>query len=483
MGQCALRLSQSGFENPTRHRPRNGATPHFSMSEILPNPTDAECMRLALEQAELAARLGEVPVGAIVLAPDGRTVLGKGHNLCIQGHDPSAHAEIQAMRQAAQALGNYRLEGCTLYVTLEPCAMCSGAMLHARLAQVVFAVADPRTGAAGSVLDLFAPSGINHQTRARALADTGEAATIRQQCTDLLTGFFRERRQQQATLRTQADKAPLREDALRPAGQGLAAEGVWQTASRWTLVPDPRDARGVAWRIHALEYGVDRAPCVVLLHGYAGCSMVWHEVAEAASQAGWRVLVPDLPGHGLSDKPRQAGLHTLEWHHAMLQAWLDRQALPNDWCLVTLDQSVLLAPVAASPQGGMALYPEDATVRWPDLQDQPNSGDWRLRSMRSPRFDGAAHWSANGLPSLDAFFQASYPDAGHRAALRWQTFAGQGASAVDCQWWQAHGQRLSLHGLTRAPVKEMQPGGRVRAALRHNIPHILHWLEQQRLRT
>ena len=115
---------------------------------------DEHWMRLALAQAQAAAQAGEVPVGAVLVRGD--QLIATGRNAPVAGHDPTAHAEIIALRAAAQQLGNYRLEDCTLYVTLEPCAMCSGALLHARLSRVVYGAADPKTGAAGSVVDLFA---------------------------------------------------------------------------------------------------------------------------------------------------------------------------------------------------------------------------------------------------------------------------------------------------------------------------------------
>ncbi|MBE0588708.1 MAG: tRNA adenosine(34) deaminase TadA, partial [Hydrogenophaga sp.] len=125
------------------------------------NP-DQRFMRAALAEAQRAAQAGEVPVGAVVVQA-GR-VIAIGRNAPIDGLDPTAHAEIVALRAAARALGNYRLDDCTLYVTLEPCAMCSGAMLHARLPRVVFGAADHKTGAAGSVVNLFAEPQLNHQT-------------------------------------------------------------------------------------------------------------------------------------------------------------------------------------------------------------------------------------------------------------------------------------------------------------------------------
>ena len=148
-------------------------------------------MRQALAQARLAGDLGEVPVGAVVVK-DG-VVIGRGHNQPIGRHDPTAHAEIVALRAAAELLGNYRLPGCQLYVTLEPCVMCAGAMLHARLERVVFGASDPKTGAGGSVVNLFAQEQLNHQT---ALV----GGVLADQCGALLKGFFGARRKAAAEL-------------------------------------------------------------------------------------------------------------------------------------------------------------------------------------------------------------------------------------------------------------------------------------------
>jgi tRNA(adenine34) deaminase len=146
---------------------------------------DRQFMQQALEQAHLAALAGEVPVGAL-LVRDGE-VVSKGFNQPITTHDPSAHAEMLALRQAALSEQNYRLPGTTLYVTLEPCAMCAGAMLHARVERVVYGAADPKTGAAGSVLDVFSSKQINHQT-------TAEGGVMGEECGQLLRDFFKERR-------------------------------------------------------------------------------------------------------------------------------------------------------------------------------------------------------------------------------------------------------------------------------------------------
>ncbi|HEX2831156.1 MAG TPA: tRNA adenosine(34) deaminase TadA [Burkholderiales bacterium] len=144
-------------------------------------------MRAALELAAQAEACGEVPVGAVVVK-DGE-IVGRGYNHPISAHDPTAHAEIVAMRDAAQRLGNYRLGGCELYVTLEPCSMCAGAMLHARIARVVYGAADPKTGACGSVLDLFAETRLNHHAAVTPGVLAADAVT-------LLQRFFLARRRQ-----------------------------------------------------------------------------------------------------------------------------------------------------------------------------------------------------------------------------------------------------------------------------------------------
>jgi tRNA(adenine34) deaminase len=146
---------------------------------------DEHFMGLALDLAHEAGAAGEVPVGALIVL-DGE-VVGRGFNHPIGGHDPTAHAEIMALRDAATRLGNYRLPGCTLYVTLEPCAMCAGAIMHARIERVVFGARDPKTGAAGSVIDLFAESRLNHHTSI-------EGGVLAEACGSLLSGFFAARR-------------------------------------------------------------------------------------------------------------------------------------------------------------------------------------------------------------------------------------------------------------------------------------------------
>jgi tRNA(adenine34) deaminase len=154
-------------------------------ASVLAEGPDERYMRAALELAAQAALKGEVPVGAVVVK-DG-AIIGRGYNRPITSSDPTAHAEIVALRQAAAALGNYRLAGCELYVTLEPCAMCVGAMVHARIARIVYGAPDPKTGACGSIVDLPRLATFNHH-------GTFEGGVLAEECGGVLKRFFAERR-------------------------------------------------------------------------------------------------------------------------------------------------------------------------------------------------------------------------------------------------------------------------------------------------
>lgn len=162
--------------------------PISAQHDVVTDEADRVFMRAALDLARQAAQAGEVPVGAVVVK-DGE-IVGRGSNAPISRHDPSAHAEIAALRDAAQHFGNYRLVGCELFVTLEPCVMCVGAMFHARIARVVFGARDPKTGAAGSVFNLFAETRLNHHARIHG-------GVLAEECGGVLSEFFAMRRAQQ----------------------------------------------------------------------------------------------------------------------------------------------------------------------------------------------------------------------------------------------------------------------------------------------
>lgn len=335
------------------------------MSE--PTATDLAFMRLALEEAALAARSGEVPVGAVVVH-QGR-VIARGHNQTLARQDITAHAEIQALRQACEVLGNHRLEGCELYVTLEPCVMCSGALMGARLRRLVYGAAEPKTGAAGSVLDVFANPRLNHHTRVHGGVMAGE-------CAGVLAQFFQARREDQARLRSQSF---LREDALRTPDARLPS---WPEGLRSGYVNDLPELQGL--RLHVLAAGQGGDAAVVLLHGSAQWSAAHAEAVVQLAKAGLAVYAPDLLGFGLSDKPKKTTWHSLAGHAAVLRAWL--WALPQQRLII------------ASPPSMAALV---------NLLSRDAVLAERLCCVGIDEPALAPPWQ--DLP---------YPDAGHRAALR-----------------------------------------------------------------
>jgi tRNA(adenine34) deaminase len=380
--------------------------------------SDPDFMRLALEQARAAAQAGEVPVGAVLVHQDPRTgahrVLATGRNTPIADHDPTAHAEMLALRAAGQALGNYRLDDCTLYVTLEPCPMCAGAMLHARLKRVVYGAADPKTGAAGSVLDLFAHRQLNHQTEVLG-------GLLAEDCGALLQDFFLQRRRQarQVALRDPSH-FPLREDALRTPEARFADLPDFPWTPRY--INDLPSLAGL--RLHYLdEGGSGDAPTALAgagtgtaegaarfaqapeaqhlawlcLHGQGDWSYRYRTVIAQLLAQGHRVVVPDLIGFGRSDKPKKEGAHSLDWHLQVLREFIER---------LDLRQVVLMLPGEA----GDAIA--ELGRRW--ARAEPG------RHAQTQTHDATPRAMPNEPDTQEArrAWDAPFPDAGHRAAQR-----------------------------------------------------------------
>jgi len=334
------------------------------------SPTDEHWMRLALAQACAAGAAGEVPVGAVVVQRG--ALVGQGHNATIVGNDPSAHAEIVALRQAAERLGNYRLPDCELFVTLEPCVMCAGTMLHARLKRVVFGATDPKTGAAGSVLDLFSNTLLNHQTQL-------QGGVLQQPCADALQQFFSAQRHRLATHRVQT-ASTLRQDALRTPARCF--EHLRALPGSSCLLHDLPALNGLRLHYQDTLVGGD-ANGVVGLHGARDWCVAWrHELTQALVQ-GRRLVCPDLIGFGQSDKPKKMSAHSLAWHASYLAQWIEQ---------LGLTRVTLLVPAAMQ-----ALAHE-------------------LQRVAGERIQGIdLHEPA---PVSEQERDAPFPDNGHRAALR-----------------------------------------------------------------
>jgi tRNA(adenine34) deaminase len=333
----------------------------------------------------------------------GGEVIAMGRNAPIGQHDPTAHAEIVALRAAAQTLGNYRLDGCTLYVTLEPCAMCSGAMLHARLDRVVFGAADPKTGAAGSQIDLFTQPNLNHQTKVHG-------GILALECAAPLREFFNERR---------VNPHPLREDALRTADAAFANLPGYPWAPQY--ISDLPTLAGL--RMHYLDEGPKDAPITWLcLHGNPAWSYLYRHMIPVFLAAGHRVIAPDLIGFGKSDKSKKDSFHTFGWHRQVLLEFVERLDL-EQVALVVQDWGGLLGltlPMAA-PQRYNHLLVMNTTLATGDEPLSPGFVAWREMCAKKPGFDIARLFS-RGNPQMSeaecAAYNAPFPDAGHRAATR-----------------------------------------------------------------
>ena len=358
-------------------------------------------MGLALEQARQAAAAGEVPVGAVVVK-DGQ-VIATGRNAPIASHDPTAHAEVVALREAARVLGNYRLEGCTLYVTLEPCAMCSGAMLHARLDRMVFGAADPRTGAAGSVLNLFAAPQLNHQTQIAS-------GVMAEACGQLLKDFFKTRR---------GNHAPVREDALRTPEDAFANVPDYPWLPHY--VNDLPSIPGL--RMHYLDEGPRDAPVTWLcLHGNPAWSYLYRKMIPVWLAQGHRVVAPDMIGFGKSDKPKKDSFHSFDRHRQTLLELIERLDL-HAVNLVVQDWGGILGLTLPmeSPQRYQGLLVMNTLLATGGEALSPGFLAWRTWCQHQPQFD-VGQLLLRGNPDLSASeaaaYNAPFPDKGYRAALR-----------------------------------------------------------------
>ena len=390
--------------------------------------TDQQAMELALQQARAAAEAGEVPVGAVVLQHG--EVIGTGRNAPIGLHDPTAHAEVLALRAAARHLGNYRLDGCELFVTLEPCAMCVGAALQARLSRVVFGASEPRSGAAGSVLDLFAQSRLNPHTNCIGGVLAAESQA-------LLLDFFQHRRMARRAAALLA--GPLRDDALRTPPE--AFDGLPGFPWRPRHVNDLPALAGL--RLLWIDEGPpDAALTWVCLHGPQDWSYRWRHHIPTWLAAGHRVLAIDLIGFGKSDKPKRDAAHRFAWHSEVLQQWIDRLDL----------RDVVLAVPDADSLLGLSMPPLDPG-----------------------RFRGVLVANSRALAADVAAWAAPFPDAGHQAGPR--RFAAAGfASAVDraalTAFWRGRwqGQTMVADGGSQAPLFGRVAVERMVAALTGTAP-------------
>ena len=330
--------------------------------------TDLGFMQQALDLACLAAQAGEVPVGAVVVHQG--QVIGRGHNQTLALHDITAHAEIVALRQAAVFLGNHRLDDCELFVTLEPCLMCSGAVMGARLRRLVWGAAEPKSGAAGSVLNVFADDRLNHHTAA-------SGGVMADECGAALQQFFQARRQAQASERS---AHYLREDALR-LPSALSPRWPDGVQSLWLNTLPALDGH----RLHVLAAGQGADTAVMALHSPGQWSAAYADAARQCANQGLAFYAPDLIGFGLSDKPKKPAWHTLDRHAAVLAEWM--AGLPQR-------RLVWVAPARMSALVERASHAASLAHRL------------------------HASWCITEPVMAPDLLDLPYPDAGHRVALR-----------------------------------------------------------------
>ena len=394
--------------------------------------------------ARQAAAAGEVPVGAVVVK-DGQ-VLGEGANAPLAQRDPTAHAEVLALRAAAQALGNYRLEGCTLYVTLEPCTMCSGAVLHARVDTVVYGASEPKTGAAGSVLDVFGYPQINHHTRV-------VRGVLAEECAALMADFFQQRRRQQKAL-ARANH-PLQDTALRHPESVFADLAGWPYTPQWHS--DWPTLGGL--RMAVVDEGPkDAAQTWLCLHGAASWGVAFAQAVPVLLAAGHRVLVPDLPGFGRSDQPKRDKAHSVQGHIHVLRALVEQLGLQRVVLWGLGDGARLgLAVAEQLPERFAGVWCMDA---WPDQMPPKAMAQWLQAAAQQPQWDVSAHTESAGFWPLSkvslGHLAIPFAASGHRAALKaWPALQAQWPPVPQALMteWLAQGRCL----ITRSAGNRLMP--------------------------
>ncbi|MBS7806961.1 tRNA adenosine(34) deaminase TadA [Variovorax sp. PCZ-1] len=411
--------------------------------------SDAQFLQLALSEAQHAGNSGEVPVGAVVVK-DGR-VIATGRNSPIGSHDPTAHAEINALRAAARELGNYRLDGCDLYVTLEPCAMCAGAILHSRIRRLVYAAPEPKTGAAGSVLNVF-DTPLNHQTQVQIATELGASCADSMRASgQLLQDFFSKKRLELQ----QANRLnhPLRQDAMRTPDHCFENLPGYDFAPNY--LSDLPALNGL--RMHYLDEGAQDAKTTYLcLHGNPAWSYLYRKMIPIFSASGARVIAPDMIGFGKSDKPKKDSFHTFTWHRQCLLEFIERLDLHNI-VLVVQDWGGILGltlPMHA-PQRYKGLLVMNTTLTCGDTPLTDGFKAWREMCAKKPDFDIAKLFS-RGNPQMSeaecAAYMAPFPDAGHRAATRafppmvpeFENSDGAAISRAAREFWRTDWEAPSL---------------------------------------
>lgn len=357
-------------------------------------------MQLALEQAQIGETVGEIPVGAVLTL--GGTVVAVGYNQTVSKCDPTAHAEIIAIRKAAEILGNYRLTQCALYVTLEPCAMCMGAILHSRISKLYFGAVDPKTGACGSVLNIPGEPRINHHCEAHG-------GILQMQCAQHLTAYFQ---------RLRDDKRRnfhvfLREDALRMDPRTLAP-----LIPRAESLPidDLSASEGLRVQTWRSPHSSQSPECLVLcLHGATSWSYLYRDLFSAEIPADVAVWAIDLPGYGGSDKTKKGQeLRDSAFQIRILTELLQRVTAQRIHIVAQdIGCGLGMRLAAAIPDrifGFTLLNPAGS-----DLKPSDSDGMPAVRSRQ--QFTAYINKLSEGEESVAKALCAPYPDAGHMAGM------------------------------------------------------------------